>query len=419
MNATRYKALFGGAQGAHRHGRDHTSLRQDNLSVILRRVWCVDETSRAELARELGLSRSAVSTLVEPLLNAGLIEEGGAGHSTGGRKPRILRFNPEGHFILGVDLGATHVSVIAIDLNGNVKGWRVSSCDVRAQPTEALRLINSLCQSLINELQGPGRVLLGVGLAAPSPISESQATKLSPLFMPLWSDVDLATDLKLPPRCPLIVDNDANAGALAEMWWGSGRESTHIAFLKLGTGVGGGFVVHGEVFRGHSGLAGEIGHLVINPEGDPCVCGLRGCLATYVGSGALLSKARSLSTGGDTSLYPNVEALITALREGDPVARAVITEAGEHLGLAVAGLLSIMNPERILIGGALAEAGEALLHPLRDRLLSRSLWTALSTSRIQVSELGERGVALGAATLVLQSALAHPERFFRAWSDPV
>jgi len=419
----RYQSLFGDHGAPGRVGLDQASLRQQNLSLILRGVWCAEETSRASLARETGLSRSAISTLVEPLLELGLLEEGGTGVSTGGRKPRILRFRFESRFILGVDLGASHVSVAATDLKGQVKGWRTSPCPVRDEPLEALQCIQALSESLIEELGVSDALLLGVGLAVPSPVSQGQATKLSPLFMPRWSGVDLSRDLKRFEGHPLLIENDANAGALAEAWWGLGESSSHLAFLKLGTGLGAGFIVHGEIFKGHSGLAGELGHMVMNPEGALCVCGLRGCLATYVGSEALLKRARGLwsqSLGEqhvEEVYLSDIAELIDQLREGHPVAREVIQEAGEHLGLAVAGLMSIMNPERVVLGGALAEAGDALLHPLREQLQSRSLWTALSNSRILTSQLGERGVALGAATLVLQSALTQPERFFSTWGE--
>ncbi|MFN3202083.1 MAG: ROK family protein [Bradymonadia bacterium] len=397
---------------------DNLSMRARNQGMLLRRIWCSGATSRADLARETGLSRSATSGLVESLLEANLVEETGAGVSRGGRRPTLLRFADEAYRIIGIDLGASHISAAITNLRGRVDAWVTQPCPVRHQPKIALEMVRGMVSDLMQEAQIAPEELLGVGLAVASPVNPKTPGRLPPLFMPEWRRINLLTDLQLPHNPPLLIDNDANVGALAEAWWGAGKDGSSLAFIKLGTGVGAGFVINGRIFRGHGGTAGEIGHMVIDPHGPECVCGLKGCLVTFLGTPALLASARKAAQQPDSHLVAHevdLNHLLAAVREGDRAARAVITEAAQRLGLAVAGLLNLMNPEVVVLGGQLASAGDALLHPLRERVQRRSFWTAVSHSRIVASELGARDVALGAATLVLQESLLDPGRFFDGW----
>ena len=394
---------------------DHAGMRVHNLGVLLRRIWCNEETSRAGLARETGLSRSAISALVDRLLSIDLIELAGSGQSTGGRKPTILRFRDDANFILGIDLGATHISIVLTNLRGKILAWKSTPCPVRDNPKETISLLNQLIDQIQRDVSFDQNQLLGIGLAVASPINPEDPGHLSPLFMPSWREIDLTQDLGLPRGVPLLIDNDANVGALAETWWGGGQNGGNLAFIKLGTGVGAGFVIDGRIFKGHGGLAGELGHIVIDPEGPECVCGLRGCLVTFVGSQALLKRASDIASNlGESEHWrpSDLMGFLKELKEGDRVARICTTEAAQRIGLAVAGLLNMMNPEVVVLGGPLALAGDALLHPLKERVLSRSLWSAVARSRILTSELGEQVIALGASTLVLQDMLTHPARFF-------
>lgn len=406
----RYYDLFGSLDQSALNRADKAQLRDQNLALILRKVWTETETTRASLSRDTGLSRSSVSSLVDHLLEIGLFEERGAGVSTGGRKPTRLRFNDQSGSILGVDIGASHIAAIVIDLQGQRLAWRQELCPVRDEPQLAIESLRSLISTTLEEAHVSESELLGVGVGVPSPISPLHPHSLSPIFMPAWRGVDLIEALGLPQDLCVIIENDANLGALAEMWWGAGQGSHHLAFIKLGTGVGAGFIIEGKVFRGHGGSAGELGHMVIDPEGPRCVCGLQGCLVTFIGSQPLLSRAESLGIS-----HQDLSSLLHALRDGDPDARSVIAEAASRLGLAVASLMNMLNPERVILGGELASAGDALLHPLRSSVQSRSLWSAISNSDIVVSALGEEVIALGAATAILQRALTTPSDLFKGW----
>lgn len=396
-------------------------MRAGNRGLLLRLIWQAETTTRASLARETGLSRSATSTLVEELIAYGLVADTGPGVSRGGRRPTMVQFEDASFLIVGIDLGATHVSVVVTDLRGRSLAWRRASCAVRENPEEALATTRRLVAEALAELEPMGARVLGAGMAVASPVNPRDPGRLLPLFMPAWRDVDLMRDLKLPGDPPLLIDNDANLGALAETWWGAGRGGADLVFIKLGTGIGAGLVLDGRIFRGSAGTAGEIGHLVIDPHGPPCVCGLQGCLTTLVGTPALLATAERRRADFPDSLLPKgtieLAALIDAVKHGDRLARAVVSDAAEHLGQAVAGLLNLVNPQTVVLGGEIATVGDALLHPLRTRVQERSVWTAVANTRIVASELGARDVALGAATQVLQAALADPTRFPVQWES--
>jgi len=383
--------------------------------AVIRLIWRERHISRAEIARRLDLSRSTVSELVGDLLATGLVAEVGAGESRGGRRPIVLEFQDDAFGILGVDMGAAHVAVALTDLRGQVLAWEERSQDVRGDPAGTRALIGELADACLARWgKGPGR-LAGLGVAVPCPVDPLHPDALSPLVLPAWKGSLGLGPLAERLGVPLLVDNDANLGALAERWWGAGRDIDDFAFIKVATGVGSGHIIGGRIYRGASGVAGEIGHLAIDPQGPPCVCGLRGCLTTFIGSQALVARATALlGRHPDSALSGRVisiGAIVDAALAGDVLAVQVVREAAEHLGVAVAGMLNLMNPARVIVGGGLARLGELLLEPLRRTVRTRTLVTSVAASEIVTSALGAQDVAVGAATLVLQAALADLRRF--------
>ena len=394
---------------------DSGSMRAQNLALLLRLIWNEKETSRADLARETGLSRSAASALVDMLLKFGLIEEIGLGRSQRGRRPVLLRFVDDAFLVTGVDLGATHISVVVSNFRGEIKASRTIQHDTRNQPQSALKLVQKLVAEIQQETYSSQSKHLGIGVAVASPIHPDHPGCLSPIFWPEWRTIDLMKDLFPDLNESVLIGNDANLGALAESWWGAGKGLDTLAFIKLGTGVGAGFIIDHHIYKGHGGTAGEIGHLVIDPQGPKCVCGLNGCLATFVGTPALLQAIKHKQAEYPHSLLFDdditLQNLIQAVKDGDLLAREIIKTSGQYLGLAVAGLLNLMNPKLVVLGGEITKVGGVLLHALLECIQSHSMWSTLANSRVVLSELGEYDVALGAATLVIQSALEDPSRF--------
>ena len=385
---------------------------------VLRLVWHEHRISRAEIARRTGLSRSTVTEIVDELLPTQLISEVGVGPSRGGRPPIVLEFNYDAACILGVDMGAAHVAVALTNLRGEVLAWRHEFHPVRTDPEGTRALISELCASCLADIPGSRSRLIGLGVAAPCPVDPQHPDQFSEIVLPDWGGRAGLKPIAARLKVPLFVDNDANLGALAERWWGAGRGVDDFFYVKVATGLGSGHFIQGKVYRGATGVAGEIGHMAIDTQGKPCLCGLRGCLVTLVGAPALVARARELRAQyPDSSLSkqkPSIEAIEDAALLGDPLALQIVREAAGHLGIAIASLLNLMNPRLVIIGGGLARLEDKLLEPLRDVIRNRTLVSSLAVAEITTSALGPRSIAIGAATYVLDAALDDARLFAAA-----
>lgn len=386
-------------------------MRVANRALVLRMVWERCEVSRADIARETKLARSTVSALVSDLINAGLVEDRGAGHSRGGRRPILVGFRDDAFTLLGVSMGASHITVALTDLRGKVLDASKVSLDVRNDVIGAIETMFSLVDALLDGQPGARERLVGAGLAVPSPVSPDASGRLSALILPAWRNTDPRSALEKHIGRPVWIDNDANLGALAEAWYGD-DPGNDLVYLKVATGIGAGYFLRGEIYRGARGTAGEVGHTFVDPAGGQCVCGLTGCLVTLAGSGALLRATRERLTpasgsppssrlhGGDLDLDRLIEAAIA----GDPVASEVMADAGRYLGVAVANILNLLCPSRVVLGGSITQAGDRLLEPLVTTIAGRTPLTSREVP-VVISTLGLHAIARGAAMLVLQNAL--------------
>ncbi len=382
---------------------DAAGMRTQNSTLLLNLIWRERQISRADVARQTGLSPSTVSAIVGELDRAGLVREIGAGASRGGRRPVLVGFRDDAFALIGVELGATHVSAVLTDLRGTVRAFRHTHVAVRDDPAGALAAARKMADECLAAERVSRRRVVGIGVAVPSPVHPRHPGRLSPVILPAWRDRDVQAELADAFDLPVFVDNDANLGALAERFWGAGAGGEDLAYIKVATGIGSGHIINGALYRGAGGTAGEIGHIAIDPAGPLCVCGLRGCLATLIGSEALLARARR---AWPRRKRPTVADIIAGVRAGDPAAREIVDEIGHYLGIAVAGLLNLMNPAVVVLGGEITSVGDLLLDPLRASVKRRALSTSVAETRIVSSRLGERSIAVGAATLVLEAALA-------------
>nr|NIP83522.1 ROK family transcriptional regulator [Gemmatimonadota bacterium]NIQ59777.1 ROK family transcriptional regulator [Gemmatimonadota bacterium]NIU79983.1 ROK family protein [Gammaproteobacteria bacterium]NIX48433.1 ROK family protein [Gemmatimonadota bacterium]NIY12866.1 ROK family protein [Gemmatimonadota bacterium] len=322
--------------------------------LALEFAWRQQRVSRAEIARALGLARSTVSDIVGTLLARGLLREGPEGPSRGGRRPVLLEFRDDAAAILGAELGASHVAVALTDLRGRVLAWRNRDHPVRTDPEGTVALMIELMDACRIEAGiGRGR-LLGIGVAVPSPVNPSEPDRLPEVVLPAWRGHSGMERVRAHFDVPVLVDNDANLGAIAEQWWGAGRGVEDFTYIKVATGVGAGYVIRGEIYPGATSVAGEIGHLSMDPAGKPCVCGNRGCLATMIGTPALVEHAAELLPEYPTSVLAggpiSIGSLLDAALADDPLASAVVEEAATRLGVAVAGVINLMNPAAVIVG---------------------------------------------------------------------
>jgi predicted NBD/HSP70 family sugar kinase len=386
----------GGERGRHQRSRQ----------AVIRLLRERGTLSRAEIARAAGLSPSTVSTLVGSLVAEGTVMElGGQLPPAGGRAGRpgtAVMLNPASGEAIGVDFGYRHVHVIIADVTHAVQIATSAPLPADYDPSLGLDVAADLVRSAMSEAGTDPARILGVGVSLPGPYNRHAALPNSGLI-PTWSGIPVAAELGRRLGLPVVADNDANLGALAERQWGAGAGVDELVYVKLHSTVGAAFVSNGRLTRGAVGGAGEIGHLVMDANGPLCRCGNRGCLESYVG---LPNVMRALEPGyGDRITLRDV---ITKAWQGDRGCIRALSEAGEMAGRAVGMLCTILDPAAVVIGGALAAAGELLLAPLREAATAASLPAAGSNLRIIPAALGAQACALGAVALVLgQTGEAH------------
>ncbi|HYT10039.1 MAG TPA: ROK family transcriptional regulator [Mycobacteriales bacterium] len=383
-------------------------LRPDNTQQVrlLRLLRDEGPRSRAELGDAVELSRSRLAVELERLEGVGLVETAGLAASRGGRRSSIVQIAGHTRF-LGIDIGATSIDVAVTDGELRVLSHEAEPFDVREGPEvvigRALELVGKLRAGDV----APGFV--GAGAGVPGPVSFAEGVPVSPPIMPGWNHFPVREAFAAELGCPVLVDNDVNIMAMGERHAGIAKSVDDFLFVKIGTGIGCGIVVGGEVYRGVSGSAGDIGHIRVDDNGPTCMCGNTGCLEAFFGGTALardaLAAARSdrspelarlLSRSG-TLTAADVAAAAAA---GDPVAVRMVRDGGRRVGQVLAGLVSFFNPGLIVIGGGVAGIGHALLAEIRGVVYRRSLPLATGNMPIVLSELGGDAGVVGAARLI-------------------
>jgi predicted NBD/HSP70 family sugar kinase len=353
-----------------------------------------------------------VSTLAESWIKRNVVQDLGRGHSTGGKPPVLLGVNPDAAYFIGMELGAAHLSAVLCNFRGETLASLNSDFPNEDDPVTALKLVESMVSGLLRRRETSRDRIVGLGVAVPSPLDAKNPDKLSELVLPKWADVPITTRLKELFPFPVFVDNDANLGALAEFWWGEHRDEDNLAFIKMAAGIGMGYIINGEIYHGATGVAGEIGHISMEPDGLLCLCGVRGCLNTLAGVDAL---SRSLSHLHDqyprTSLraQASVQEITQAALKGDDLARAIVQNAARYLGIAIGNMMNLFNPSRVILHGPLIDSGPAFWDSVRATAEQKTLWVSHANSRVDPASLGDQTVALGAATLVLKNALSQTE----------
>ena len=379
------------------------SLRELNRGRVIDALRGRGTASRAEIARATGLSRSTVSSIVSDLIEAGLLTEqaeatGVAHGEAGGRPPVLLSLNPSAGLAVGVDFGHSHLRVAVSDLSHEVlaESWRELDVDHSAE--EGLDAAAELVDEVLKEANVGRKGVIGVGMGLPGPINRSTGAVGSSSILPGWVGVNAALEMERRLRLPVKVENDANLGALAEFVWGSGRGHSDVIYIKLASGVGAGLLFAGRLHHGAGGTAGEIGHIPAQNGTAICRCGSRGCLET-VASARAIAEQVGVSRGEPVS----PRRLLELIADGDPAASRLIGEAGRQIGVALAELCNLVNPNCVIIGGDLSAAGELITEPVLESIRRYAIASAADQVTVVAGVLGERAELLGALALVLHA----------------
>lgn len=381
-------------------GNPPLSVRQLNRLRVIEAIYRNPAVSRAEITRRTGLARQTVSTIIEELQRAGVVDEGcptgDAPTRSTGRPPILLSLVPGAGFAVGIDFGHQHIRVAVCDLSGHpvVDDW--SPAEVDHAPTESLDLADELVRHALTSVGIERDRLLGVGIGLAAPINRATGELEADGILPGWHGIRPAAEMETRLGIPVQLANDANVGALGEKVFGAGSEVDDLVYVRLSAGVGAGLILDGRPYHGALGVAGEIGHVLADPQGPICRCGNRGCLET-IASPVAVAALLERSTGRPVS----IQTLLELVAAEDRGARRAVADAGEAVGTVVSVLVNIVNPQLVLVGGELAAAGDVLLDPIRVAIERHCVAPAARSVRVAAGTLGPRAEVLGAAALIL------------------
>lgn len=373
------------------------------------------EVTRASLAERTGLSRATVSALVRDLERDGLVEVaiGSAENGRTGRRPEVVRLTRRAGAVLGVDFGHAHVRVGISDLAGRILAAETERVDVDRGMEEALDAARRLTDAVAQQAGVDRSELLACGAGVPGPVDRITGRIGSTSLLPGWSGTTLSTVLESRLGIPVAIDNDANLGALGEQAAGAARGIDDVIYVKISSGVGAGIISGGRLLQGNSGIAGEVGHIAVVPNGVPCRCGGRGCLETIASAPAV--RRQLLQTTGED--LPGDD-LLRAMTSGDPRVTRLLADAGRGLGRVLANACHLLDPAMIVLGGDPAFATEPVLSGLREELDRHRLPGTGADVRVVPAQLGSRGQVVGALRLAARSLDGHAPLTFDPNTTP-
>jgi predicted NBD/HSP70 family sugar kinase len=386
------------AQPAH-----FSTMRDINRQIVLNYVRERGPISRAEIARETVLQRSTVSTIVDELVSDSLVEEIGEGASTGGRRPTLLRLRASGAAAIGIDITPTRTTVATSDLSG-----RVLEKEEFATNPDFEKTIKRAIECVLEIKKRHKEGLEGVGVILPGLVDPHQGKALYvPYFN--WRDLEIERRVSAATGLTVTIDNDANAGALAELWFGRPEVSSARDFIMVfvSEGVGTGIIFDGQIYRGTCGAAGEFGHMIIGERAPvACSCGSHDCWEAFASGRAALARYSRLTKRADATGRLTFTQLIDRALAGDAAARTALVNTAKYVSIGISNLIVGFSPELVVVGGSIARAWP-LVAEVFGETVERSVRRGLPTARIIASTLGEQTTLMGALSLVLANKFAY------------
>ena len=377
----------------------HAQTRAHNASLVLRALYDLGPISRAEIARLTGLTRTSVGELVAELAAEGLAEEVGRGPSTGGKQPTLVSLIDDARHMVTLDLGERTFTAALLNLRGEIQQRASRDLD-GADGDAAVALVHELIDEL---LASPHNQILGIGVGTPG-IVDGEGTIRWAVNL-AWTDLPLGKRLADHYNLPTVVANDSRAAAFATFLFEGEDRPANLIAIKVGHGIGAGLVLDGQLFGGDGFGAGEIGHIVIEPDGAPCHCGRFGCLETVASVPAILRRAFYRAAEGHARIPQNIEAIAAAAADGDELALGVVRSAGRALGAAIASLTGALDVRRIVVLGSATVLGGPWLEAMRDEAQRRTLATLARETEIVNGGAGDDAVLLGTCALLLTREL--------------
>ena len=368
--------------------------------------------SRTGLAEEMGLTRAAVTLIVNDLLENGVILEAESRAIPNGRPPVVLEINPKRGLVAAVDMGATHVNIALADFSAKIIEETSFPFNIKQGPQACLAEVRRILQELLDRYGISISEIMAVGVGVPGPVIKDAGMVMSPPIMPGWDRYPIRQTLEEAWGCPVSLNNDAELGALGEWAYGAGRGEKNLAFIKVGSGIGAGLIINQQIYGGTTSSAGEIGHITIEENGPLCTCGNHGCMEAFAGGNAIAIQARKMVQTGKRTLLSNIplenitaREVAESARRGDLPSQEIIMRAGTFIGIAIAGVVNLFNPSAVIIGGGVAQAGDLLTTSIRQAVRDRSLHASEQSVHITTAMLGQRSSLIGATVQAINIAI--------------
>ncbi len=381
----------------------HQETKQHNRDLVLKTIFEAETISRAEIARVTGLTRTTVSDVVTGLLAEGLVWEAGIGESIGGKSPILLSLLKDSRYMISLNLAHDQFCGAVVNLRGEIKDMESAPVSGR-DGEQALVLVYEILDRLVQKQWAP---VVGIGVGTPGLVNTREGLVINAVNLD-WQNLPLAQLLRDRYHMPVHIMNDSQAAAIGEYVYGGGYEADeNLVVINIRQGIGAGILVNGRLFQGDGGGAGEIGHMVVQENGELCRCGNHGCLETLASARAVVQRAKALvpvypsSVLADDPGNVTLEMLQQAFAGGDPLARKVVLDAGHYLGLSIASLISMLNIQRFVLIGDMTRFGQPWLEAVRDAAMHGTLARLAQGTRIDVGKLDYRGCMMGASALTL------------------
>ncbi|WP_243299538.1 ROK family protein [Bacillus litorisediminis] len=372
-------------------------MKSVNKSIVLNKIRTCEPISRAQIAKETNLTPPTVSSIVKELMEQGLVRESTLGESTGGRKPTMLHINSDSFFVIGVDAGPQKIECILSDLTGKVYQRASGPINRPLTNEQFISLLKENIYALYNTMEVGQDKIIGIGIAMHGAVDVETGTSLVAPILKL-RNIPLKEVLEEEFNLTVKIENDARAMALGESWFGGHGDVESMVAVNIGRGVGAGIVLNGKLFHGAEGIAGELGHMIIDINGKTCECGNKGCLQTLVSGEAIAERA---ATEIKECQRLTGEEIFRLAQEGNESCIHLLQRTGEIIGIGLTNLIHLVNPRKIVLGGGVMGSEKFILPEVLHTIQQRALTNEAKQTEIVVTRLGQDATLLGAVSLLL------------------
>ncbi|NSW90753.1 MAG: ROK family transcriptional regulator [Firmicutes bacterium] len=386
--------------------RNSTDMKFYNRNTILKIIQR-SPVSRAELARKTGLTRAAVSLIIDELIKEGIVVETGTGEAEYGRKPVLLEINPDCYYVVGLNISRSGYSTGIVDIKGNLKSRYDFSNNVKASLENELNHIKYALNKLIKNSGIEEEKILGLGISAPGPLDVYNGIILNPPNFSLWHGVNIIDELKKDIPLKMFLENNSTALTLAEKNIGKGPKFSNFILIVVDTGIGAGIVIDDKLYRGEGGFGCEIGHTTIDVNGKACSCGNTGCLEVYASIPAVLQKAAQYDNG-----IKSWKDIVDKAEQGNNYCLKIIKEEARLLAAAIVNIINILELEAVVLTGYINYKPNMLMDLIREYVGKTAITRNIRSTKIYSSSLDENSDIIAAAAVVIDKFFSYPHFLF-------